>query len=968
MHENRPGRPESAPRQQEVRAFREFLAARKVARAVSGNMRARRFDQGSDADVELADHQARDRREFSGRDLKVCAQVCLCGLADRRPRFLDPTRDSRWIDPEHGAHPIEGHPLHEVEAQQGSVPLCQRGERGPIGSLEFVPIASLQIGELRIVGVRVRFAGRAVFNTRAVGFRPSEQERQSLRNDREPGGQRPAPSIASDPRRFLRRADEQSFVQSLPNLGAEGGRRIDRRDAALDDRGAATLERFDRPGNTVRAGYSQIQVGSAHRLERGRQIDCVRGDVAGQMVGERDGFDLQLGPLIPASGKQPLQSRPHLRGHRGARRHAAGGGGHPRLGEGRAHELRRPFGRAAQTGLDFWTGLSHEPAIPWVDLESNNRDYRQSLPVARVECASPASSAASDRVSVGAGVLVERDPKVAAWAPDECPDEQVVLDLALGALPSETRRRAWEHVEKCGDCARLIGTALPFLGPETPGNAAWQAAWQRHSQAPEPTSGSADDTIPGLDASDAPERRSLRPGQELRNRYRIVRYVGRGAMGEVFEARHARLVGWYAVKILNVDLTRNQIALQRFRREAAIASELRHPNIVQVIDFDETEDGRPYLVMELLEGQDLGAVIAQGALAVERALALARQIAAGLSAMHERGVVHRDLKPANVFVLAANATEPERVKLVDFGLSKRLVPSLAVTHDRMLLGTPQYMAPEQAQGSPDSVGRAADQFAMAAIVYEMLAGRPAFDGDLLSVVLYRIVYETPSPLTQLVPGLSPHIETAIARALAKDPSQRFPSVGDFQAAMDGDRHLQTPGPSIGAERGARQSEPAPSRAGHGRVKWWGLASAAAGVGLVLRGILVHEPQSAQRLKGTASAEPLAHAKAVTPFDAGTIIPDRTPDRDPVTIAIEQAGSPAAKPRGGPPRGKRPTARHPELDPGQTAAIAVIPTAATKPSVDSGTVEPAGSEIQSRNAANEASDAGEERARPLVPHL
>ncbi len=173
-----------------------------------------------------------------------------------------------------------------------------------------------------------------------------------------------------------------------------------------------------------------------------------------------------------------------------------------------------------------------------------------------------------------------------------------------------------------------------------------------------------------------------------------------------------------------------------------------------------------------------------------------RQIVSALSTLHGHQIIHRDLKPQNIFVLPEHDGEPERVKLVDFGLAKRSNPSMVVTHDRTLLGTPQYMAPEQALGSADSVGPEADQFSLAAIVYEMLAGRHPFGGDVLSTVLYRIVHEPPTPLASVSPHVPVHVIAAIERALSKERQARFPSVKAFLQALEGQGAAMTPAPPV----------------------------------------------------------------------------------------------------------------------------------------------------------------------------
>ena len=179
-----------------------------------------------------------------------------------------------------------------------------------------------------------------------------------------------------------------------------------------------------------------------------------------------------------------------------------------------------------------------------------------------------------------------------------------------------------------------------------------------------------------------------------------------------------------------------------------------------------------------------------------RTLRLVRQIVSALSTLHGHQIIHRDLKPQNIFVLPEHDGEPERVKLVDFGLAKRSNPSMVVTHDRTLLGTPQYMAPEQALGSAENVGPEADQFSLAAIVFEMLGGRHPFGGEVLSTVLYRIVHEPPTPLASLCPHVPPHVVAAIERALSKDRQARFPSVKAFLQALEGEGAAMTPAPPL----------------------------------------------------------------------------------------------------------------------------------------------------------------------------
>jgi serine/threonine-protein kinase len=273
-------------------------------------------------------------------------------------------------------------------------------------------------------------------------------------------------------------------------------------------------------------------------------------------------------------------------------------------------------------------------------------------------------------------------------------------------------------------------------------------------------------------------------GTVIGGTYRIHRVVGGGGMGEVYEATHLRLSGRYAIKVLRASVATSSDALVRFAREAEITSRLRHPNIVAVHDFNVTDDGRPYLAMEYLEGIDLGRELAVvGALPIDRVVDLVGQIAAGLAVAHAGGVVHRDLKPQNVFLSRVSYQEGEVVKIVDFGISKVMEASMRLTVDSAILGTPQYMSPEQAQGHVAEIDEAADQFALAALTYEMLAGKPPFRGGAVAAVLYQVVHEQPASLRALRPGLAAELEAVVFRGLAKQRHRRFPSVLAFHRAL-----------------------------------------------------------------------------------------------------------------------------------------------------------------------------------------
>lgn len=352
-------------------------------------------------------------------------------------------------------------------------------------------------------------------------------------------------------------------------------------------------------------------------------------------------------------------------------------------------------------------------------------------------------------------------------AEDPCLTDDTVLDFVAGRLAEPARAHVERHLGSCLLCGRLVTVAAGFqnVGPANDHRDVHDALTDRGGTRP----------ITGEE--------SMGPtllGTVLRETYRLERLVGRGGMGEVYEASHARLPGRFAVKVLHPHCVADPKAIVRFRREAEITSDLRHPNIVAIIDFDYTPGGSPYLVMEYLAGGELATIIMEEApLAIDRVLRIVDQTASALAAVHRREIVHRDLKPQNVFLVQGEGADEEHVKLCDFGISKVRAASVALTGERVLLGTPQYMAPEQARGT-GQVDARADQFALAAIVYEMLTGRLAFPGDRIEIVVYRITHEEPAPLGA---PWGPAISAVITRALEKDPARRFDSVADFAAAL-----------------------------------------------------------------------------------------------------------------------------------------------------------------------------------------
>ena len=275
-------------------------------------------------------------------------------------------------------------------------------------------------------------------------------------------------------------------------------------------------------------------------------------------------------------------------------------------------------------------------------------------------------------------------------------------------------------------------------------------------------------------------------GAVLGETYRIQALIGRGGMGAVWAAEHLRLPGKHvAVKVLLDATAGGDEMLQRFRREAEIASRLGHPNIVEVLDFNTLPTGQPYIVLEYLVGETLASRLTKGRIPLDETMAIARQVGSALQAAHRAGVVHRDLKPDNVFLCTPEEDIPTKVKVLDFGISKIRGSQSLRTQDAILMGTPQYMSPEQATGKNTSVDARTDVFALGAIVYEMLGGQPAFAGGSLAEVVYRVVHGEPTPLRELAPALPQNVLSAVERALQKDPAARPQDIGAFILELTG---------------------------------------------------------------------------------------------------------------------------------------------------------------------------------------
>ncbi|MBN1772725.1 MAG: protein kinase [Deltaproteobacteria bacterium] len=269
-------------------------------------------------------------------------------------------------------------------------------------------------------------------------------------------------------------------------------------------------------------------------------------------------------------------------------------------------------------------------------------------------------------------------------------------------------------------------------------------------------------------------------GRVVGERYKVREGLGVGGMAAVYEARHLLIERRLAIKFLDLELAHSPESVARFCNEARFVSAVGHPNLVQVTDMGETVEGIPFIVMELLEGRGLGDLLRERKRPARlAAVTVAIEILRTLSAVHAKGIVHRDLKPDNVFLLDESG-EP-RLKVLDFGISLLVgdeARSKRLTQVGEVLGTPQYMSPEQARGRTD-IDHRSDLFTVGAILYEMLVGRPVFDGPNPYVIAGAVAlcdFQRPG---ELVDGLDPALERTVLRALEREPADRFQTAEEF---------------------------------------------------------------------------------------------------------------------------------------------------------------------------------------------
>jgi phosphate/phosphite/phosphonate ABC transporter binding protein len=293
---------------------------------------------------------------------------------------------------------------------------------------------------------------------------------------------------------------------------------------------------------------------------------------------------------------------------------------------------------------------------------------------------------------------------------------------------------------------------------------------------------SRDDNPPGAPPL---ERTEVVPPQPIiGGKYKLGRQIGEGGMGAVYEALHVGLGTKVAVKILSEQLAENPTFVKRFRREARAAAAVQHENVVAVTDTGEDEEGVPYLIMELLEGETLAATLRRERVLIPQAAAeVTAQMLRGLGAAHEKGVIHRDLKPGNIF-LARQSDGTYRVKVLDFGISKFSadVSNLNVTVEGTIVGTPNFMAPEQVMGKHD-VDPRADLYAVGVMMYRMLTGKLPYAGTSSKEVYDKIIQGTPLKPHQIRPDIPAALENVIVKSMSRRAADRYQSAQEFLDAL-----------------------------------------------------------------------------------------------------------------------------------------------------------------------------------------
>jgi serine/threonine protein kinase len=267
---------------------------------------------------------------------------------------------------------------------------------------------------------------------------------------------------------------------------------------------------------------------------------------------------------------------------------------------------------------------------------------------------------------------------------------------------------------------------------------------------------------------------SLQPGDTIEGKYRIVRLLGEGGMGAVYEGENVRIHRKVAIKVLHAAVAAKADVVQRFEREAQAAGRIGSEHIVEVLDLGNLPEGDRFMVMEYLEGESLGDRIKRKKrLSPYEVGHILHQLLEGLGAAHAVEIIHRDLKPDNVFLMSSKGGRKDFVKVLDFGVSKfnALDSEMSMTRTGAVMGTPFYMSPEQARGA--KIDTRSDLYSVGVVIYQAVTGRVPFHAETFNELVFKIALESPEPAELVAPGLDPGFAALIVRAMVRDPAGRF---------------------------------------------------------------------------------------------------------------------------------------------------------------------------------------------------
>ncbi len=280
----------------------------------------------------------------------------------------------------------------------------------------------------------------------------------------------------------------------------------------------------------------------------------------------------------------------------------------------------------------------------------------------------------------------------------------------------------------------------------------------------------------------------LNPGDIVDGKYRVVRLIGEGGMGAVFEGENTAISRRVAIKVLHAHAALQEDTVMRFKREARAAGKIGNDHILEILDLGELPEGAHYMVMEFLDGEALSARIERGPLPPAEMVEIASQLLEGLAAAHQAGIIHRDLKPDNIFILKEKAGRTDFVKIIDFGISKFHHGvedgEMHMTQTGTLMGTPFYMSPEQAKGSMELDHRV-DIYAVGVILYECLSGRVPYDANNFNELILKLAFQPAPPITNFVPDIDPKLAEIVHKALAHNRDERYNSCEALQADLKG---------------------------------------------------------------------------------------------------------------------------------------------------------------------------------------